>query len=49
MTWKKEFLKVDSMVVSWWIVAFLPSAYETIITCLIYYTDKNCMILNVCI
>ena len=31
MVWKKEFLEVDSMVVSWWIVAFLPSV-ETAVT-----------------
>ena len=26
MTWKTTFLEVASMVVTWWIVAFLPSA-----------------------
>ena len=25
MTWKWDIFRVDSMVVSWWIVAFLPS------------------------
>ena len=28
MTWKQDILEVDSMVVSWWIVAFLHSGTQ---------------------
>ena len=40
MTWKEDFLEVDSMMINWWIVAFLCGVCS-----LLYLTLSNVSVL----